>query len=228
MIAHKKEFFGGLGMLIAFIIVLIIMFSPIFKGQNGLDYLDNLYNSISKGSAYYIPKVKKESDHFKGNSVTVTLTMPSQKQAEQAALLFKAGGAEPIVQEAQLKVNGDLGKILENCLADADAMYHNDGKKVSGKYNHDEKRALYNWWQALNAMEKDLKKQKKFKEAEIVALVVKKAVESSYNYYKIEPQKITERMGIVIFSLLFYVIYTMWYGFAIMFMFEGWGMRLGH
>ena len=228
MIAHKKKFFGGVGMLIAVIIVLIIVFSPIFKGQNGLDYLDNLYNSISKGSAYYIPKVREESNHFKGNSVTVTLAMESRKQAEQTALLFKAGGAEPIVQEAQLKVTGDLGKILENCLTDAEAIYHNDGKKVSGKYNYDEKQALYNWWQAFKTMEKDLKKQEKFKEAKIVALVVQKAVESSYNYYKIEPQKITESMGIVIFSLIFYVVYTMWYGFAIMFMFEGWGLRIGH
>ncbi|MBW1887438.1 MAG: hypothetical protein JRI52_03690, partial [Deltaproteobacteria bacterium] len=154
--------------------------------------------------------------------------MANRKQAEQAALLFKAGGAEPIVQEAQLKVTGDLGKILENCLADAEAMYHNDGKKVSGKYNYDEKQVLYNWWQAFKTMEKDLKKQERFKEAKIVALVVKKAVESSYNYYKIEPQKITDSMGIVIFSLIFYVVYTMWYGFAIMFMFEGWGMKIGH
>ena len=107
-------------------------------------------------------------------------------------------------------------------------MYHNDGEKVSGKYSYNEKQALYNWWQALNAMEKNLKKQKKFKEAEIVASVVKKAVESSYNYYKIEPKKITDRWGVVIFSLVFYVIYTMWYGFSIMFMFEGWGMMLGH
>jgi hypothetical protein len=228
VIAHRKEFFGGVGMLIAFIIVLIIMFSPIFKGKNGLDYLDNLYNSISKGSAYYIPKVKKEAAPFKGKSIDVTLSMASQKEAEQTALLFKAGGAEPIVQEAQLKVAGDLGRILENCLADADAMYHNDGKKVSSKYSYDEKLALYNWWQALHAMEKDLKKQKKFKEASIVALVVKKAVETSYNYYEIEPQKITDRLGIVIFSLVFYVVYTIWYGFAIMFMFEGWGMRLEH
>jgi len=77
-------------------------------------------------------------------------------------------------------------------------------------------------------MEKDLKEQTKFNEAKIVALVVKKAVESCYNYYKIEPQKIGDRLGIVIFSLVFYVIYTLWYGFAIMFMFEGWGMKIGH
>jgi hypothetical protein len=53
-------------------------------------------------------------------------------------------------------------------------------------------------------------------------------VETSYNYYLIEPQKISDRAFIVLFSLVFYVIYTVWYGFAIMFMFEGWGMELEH
>jgi hypothetical protein len=228
MIAYKKQFFGGVGLMIGFLIVLIIFFSPVFGGKNGLDYLDNLYNSISKGSAYYIPKVKKECEAFKENSVNVTLAMADKTHAQQTAKLFKASGAEVVVAGTDLKVTGDLGMILENCLADADAMYINDGEKVSGKYGYDEKRAMFNWWKAFEEMEKDLKRQKKFKEAKIVALVVKKAVESSYNYYKIEPQKIGDRWGIVIVSLLFYVIYTLWYGFAIMFMFEGWGMKLEH
>ena len=228
MIASKKEFYGGFGMLLAFVMVLIIIFMPVFKGQNGLEYLDALYNSISKGSAYYIPKVKEETDRFKGGNVSVTLNITDKKAAEQTALLFKACNAKTVVTGSQIKITGDLGGILENSLADADAMYHNDGKKVSGKYGYDERQALYNWWKALKEMDKDLKKQKKFKEADIVALVVKKAVESSYNYYKIEPQKISDRFGIVILSLLFYVVYTLWYGFSFMFMFEGWGMRLEH
>lgn len=228
MIANKTEFFGGLGLMIGFVIVLIIFFSPVFGGKNGLDYLDNLYNSISKGSAYYIPKVKKECEAFKGNSVNVTLAMAVKTHAQQTAKLFKASDAEVVVAGTDLKVTGDLGMILENCLADADAMYINDGEKVSGKYGYDEKRAMFNWWKAFEEMEKDLKRQKKFKEAKIVALVVKKAVESSYNYYKIEPQKIGDRWGTVTFSLLFYVVYTLWYGFAIMFMFEGWGLKLEH
>jgi len=228
MIAHKKEFFGGLAMLVAFTVVLVIMFSPVFKGQNGLEYLDALYNSISKGSAYYIPKVKEKSDKFKGKTISVTLAMTDKGQAQQTAPLFKAGGANVTVKGVELKVTGDLGRILENCLADSDAMYKNKGQKVSKKYGYDEKRVLFNWWKAAKVMDKDLKKQKKFKEAKIVALVIKKAVESSYNYYKIEPQKIGDRLGIVIFSLVFYVAYTLWYGFAIMFMFEGWGMKLEH
>ncbi|MBW1800750.1 MAG: hypothetical protein JRJ85_08465 [Deltaproteobacteria bacterium] len=228
MIAHKKEFYGGMIMLAVFIIVLVVIFMPLFKGQNGLNYLDDLYNSISKGSAYYIPKVKKESDKFKGNAVSVTLTMANQKQAQQTAGLFRTAGSKTSVEGSKLKITGDLGIILESSLADADAMYHNKGKQLSTKYGYEEKRVLFNWWKAFKAMDKALNKQKKFKEAKAVALVVKKAVESSYNYYGIEPQKITERWGVVLFSLIFYVIYTLWYGFAIMFMFEGWGMALGH
>ena len=228
MIANKKEFFGGSLMLLAFIAVLIIIFSPVFKGQNGLEYLDALYNSISKGSAYYIPKVKEEAGKFAGKSIAVTLSMADEKQAEQTALLFQKGGASTTVTGASLGITGDSGKILENALTDADSMYNNDGKEVSLKYGYNERQVLFNWWKAFKEMDKGLKKQKQFKEAKIVALVVKKAIEPSYNYYRIEPQKISDRFGIVIFSLVFYVIYTLWYGFAIMYMFEGWGLRLEH
>ncbi|UCG80198.1 MAG: hypothetical protein JSV60_09565 [Desulfobacterales bacterium] len=228
MIAHKKEFFGGVVMMGGFIVVLIIVFMPVFAGQNGLDYLDNLYNTISKGSAYYIPKVKKETGAFTGTSVGVTLVMAEEERARQTVPLFMKGGALVNVSGKELKVNGDLGKILENCLADAHLMYHNEGEKLSAKYGYEAKRILLNWWVALNHMEADLKHQKKFKEAKVVAIVIKKAVELGYNYYEVDPQKIGDRVGIVIFSLVFYVIYTLWYGFAIMFMFEGWGMRLEH
>jgi len=228
MIAHKKEFYGGFALLVAFFVALFIIFSPVFGGQNGLDYLDSLYNSISKGSAYYIPKVKEETDKFTGNNVTMALKMADENQAQQTASLFTEAGATAEVSGAQLNVSGDLGDILANCLKDSDSMYNNDGTTVSNKYGYNERQVLYNWHKALNAADKNLKKQKLFKEAKVVALVIKKVVETSYNYYKIEPQKIGDRVGIVVFSLVFYVGYTLWYGFAILFMFEGWGLRLEH
>jgi hypothetical protein len=228
MIADKKEFYGGLGLLIGFVVVLVIIFSPVFKGQNGLEYLDALYNSISKGSAYYIPKVKAETDTFAGKSVSTTIEMKDESQTQQTAALFMKGGALVNISGNQLKIEGDLGKILENCLADADRMYMNDGQTISSKYGYNEKQVVYNWWQALKALNKDLTKQKQFKAASAVDMVATKAVETSYNYYQIEPQKISDRAFLVIFSLVFYVVYTLWYGFAIMFMFEGWGMRLEH
>ncbi len=228
MIANKKEFYGGFGLLVGFFVVLFIIFSPVFNGQNGMEYLDSLYNSISKGSADYIPKVKKETDTFKGNTVNMAMKMADEKQAQQTALLFTNAGATAEVSGAQLNVSGDLGNMLANCIEDSKNMYNNDGATVSNKYGYNERQVLYNWHTALKAADKDLKKQKLFKEAKTVALVIKKVVETSYNYYTIEPQKITDKMGIVIFSLVFYVGYTLWYGFAILFMFEGWGLRLEH
>jgi hypothetical protein len=228
MIANVKQFYTGFGLIIGFAIVLIFFFLPLYNGKNALDYLDNLYNTISKGSAYYIPKTSEEAKKFKDTSVSVNLKMADSKQAEQTSALFKAGGAEVTVSGAELKATGNFEKILQNALVDADAMYKNDGKQVAGKYGYEERRVLYNWWKACAEMDRDLSRQKKFKEAKAVVLMQKKAIECSYNYYKIEPQNIGDRWGTVLFSLLFYVIYTLWYGFAILFMFEGWGLRLGH
>ncbi|MDY6954896.1 MAG: hypothetical protein SWE60_25620 [Thermodesulfobacteriota bacterium] len=88
MIAHKKEFYGGFFMLLAFVVILVLVFSPLFKGQNGLEYLDGLYNSISKGSAYYIPAVKEETDQFAGDVVNVTLHVADNTRAQQTAPLL--------------------------------------------------------------------------------------------------------------------------------------------
>ena len=228
MIAHKKEFWGGFFMMGAFVVVLVLMFSPLFKGHNALEYLDALYNSISKNSAYYIPAVREEAEDFSETSVSVTLDMGDEERARQTALLFMKADAMVNTSGSELKVSGVLGEILAYCLSDAEDMYYNRGEKISEKYGYDERRVLLNWWLAFSRMEKSLNDQKQFKEAKMISLAQKKAVEMSYNYYTIEPQAIGDRMGIVGFSLAFYVIYTLWYGFAIMFMFEGWGMRLEH
>jgi len=228
MIANQKKFYSGAILLSAFMVVLVIIFMPVFNGQNGLAYLDSLYNSISKGSAYYIPKLKGEAGEFSGRSVTLTLNLADERQAGEIQPLFEKGGASVKRSGKELKISGDLAAIMANCLADADDMFNNKGEKVAQKYGYNEKRALYNWWLALNAADRDLKKQKKFYEAKFLANVQQKAVECSYNYYRIEPQKISDKYGLVIFSLVFYVAYTLWYGFAVMNLFEGLGLRLEH
>ena len=94
MADKPKELYLGFGLIIGFAIVLILFFLPLYNGKNGLDYLDNLYNCISKGSAYYIPKVRKDASKFDGNMVSVALKMTDKRQAEQAASLFRSAGAE--------------------------------------------------------------------------------------------------------------------------------------
>lgn len=233
MLHNKKEFYSGVGLMVAFLVVLVIIFSPVFPGpndrnQNGLNYLDGLYNSISKGSAYYIPDLKKKAAKQSGNVITASVEMKDEKQAKETASLFKKSGATVEVTDKVIKVNGDLGSILTNSLEDSDEMFHNRGEGVKAKYGMDERLSQYNWWMALKALTKDLNKQKKFAEAKFIGDINKRAVECAYNYYGVDPQNIGDKWGFVLFSLAFYVFYTMWYGYSILFMFEGWGLKLEH
>lgn len=229
MIAHKKEFTGGLLLFIGFWVIFFIGMSPIFgEGQNILNYMDNLYNSISKNSAYYIPAMQEKIAPFQGRQVEMTLKTADANEAQRFDTLFTAGKAAVTVEGEGVKVAGDLGTILDNIVYDADILFSNDGKTIRAKYGYNEKQALYDWWHALKLAEKNLNKQKLFKEAKIVNQVQAKAVEPAYNYYGIDAQDIKSKLGIVVASLAGYVVYTLWFGFAIFFMFEGWGLKIEH
>ncbi len=233
MIYNKKEFTGGIVLLVLFFIVLFAMFQPIFDGHNSMAYLDNLYNSISKGSAYYVDNLREETKSVAGYQINVTVKMESENQAANSVALITGAGATATANGKELTVAGDYQAILNACLDDADKMYHNDGAALQAKYpayeNKDERQAIFDWNTILSGFDKELKHQHAFAEAKVAFNINAKVVETAYNYYKVVPEKIKDKAGIVFFSLAFYVIYTMWYGFAILFVFEGWGLKIsGH
>ncbi|WP_316901056.1 hypothetical protein [Pseudodesulfovibrio indicus] len=228
MIYNKKEFYGGFALLIVFFIVLFMMFQPIYHGHNAMQYLDNLYNSISKGSVDYSSQVRMETDKYNNTNVDLKLTYGDEIVAAQSADLFLKSGAQVSVEGKVLHVTGSMGAILGASLDDTQAMYHNDGDSITAKYGTEPRRALYNWWTSFKLMSKALGSQKQFEAAKVVDTVQTKAVEASYNYYGVEAKHISEEIGLVSFSLIFYVLYTLWYGFAILFLFEGWGLKLSH
>ena len=229
MSTQKKLLIRGLVMLICFFAVLAAVFSPIFPGKiNGLVYMDNLFNMISKGSSYFIPTVTQEAESYKGNDITVSFALSSEEQAEQTAFLFKASGVKVKMSGNTLTVNGDMGQILLNSLNDADFLFKNEADPLKEKYGYDGKHVLFNWWSASKGIISDLNKQKKFREAKTFATLQKKAFEPAFNYYGVEEGNYKDNFVLIIASLLFYVVYTLWYGFGIMYLFEGIGLRIAH
>jgi hypothetical protein len=164
-------------------------------------------------------------DHGVKN-VTLNLKMADSAAATAVEPLFAAAGATTSVENDNLMVNGDIAAIFSSCLKDAEAAYHNNDAELEGRYGAGVRTTMYGWWAALTAIEKDLKRQKIFDSADLAHSVQAKTVECAYNYYGIEPQKIAEKWAIVLFSLVFYVVYTIWYGYAIIFIFEGLGFEL--
>jgi hypothetical protein len=163
---------------------------------------------------------------FMGKEFNVNIHLEKPEDAETITKLFTTAGAKVDMQGADLTLAGDLGRTLEVVLNDSDAMYHNDGSKVSALYGINEKEVLKNWHTALTKIDKALKKEKLFAEAKMISDVKKKAVETAYNFYGIAPEKVSDRLGIMTGLLVFYVVYTMWYGYAIYYIFEGIGLSM--
>jgi hypothetical protein len=219
----------GIFMLIAFFILLVVIFMPVFPGKvNGLDYMDNLFNMISKGSSYFIPASIKSSEKYAGKMIDVKVKLDDEKLAAQTAKLLEVNGLQAAVTGKELAIKGDMAKILKGGLADADLMFKNDGKPVAEKYGYSEKQAMFNWHTVFKKIGADLTKQEKFAEAKPFADVQKKALEPAYNYYGVEAKNWQENLALIIFALAFYVFYTLWYGFGLMWLFEGIGLKIGH
>ena len=223
----------GFILIASFFAVLVAIFMPLFPGVhgdkvNGLDYLDNFFNQLSKGSAYYIDQQLEKVKKVAGQEFATSMKMKTPEEAAVTAKLFTVNGFAAKVEDVKVAVKGDFGAMLTVMLKDADLMYNNDGAAIAAKYGIDERLALNAWYLALTAMEKDLTKTKQFDQAKLVKNCMTKAIEPAYNYYKVEAKSVKAEMFMLIAALAFYVIYTMWYGFGLLFLFEGMGIKLEH
>ncbi len=226
LIKNSKPFNIGALFAVTFLGVLFTIFSPVFQGKNGLQFADNSFNKLAKGSSYFIPKVAMSLGKYADTSIVTSIALDKAEDAVNTEKILTLAGAKVERNDATLKIEGNLGVVLHSALKDADAMYKNDGKTVSVRYGLDEKKALKYWWQALSKIEKQMKKEKNIDVAKVISEVNKKAIEPGYNFYTIDVNKVSDHAGMLSGLLVFYVFYTMWWGYAIFYLFEGFGLTM--
>jgi len=226
VIMHRQPFIKGLAMMMVFLAMLALMFFPIFQGENAFYASDRLFNSIAKGSTHYVPALLEESEQYHGKSIAVSLEVGREENAQEMAMILRAAGVNVKESPGKFEIQGNLGTILKTALQDADDMFFNRGANVSSRHGMGERRALYAWWRALKGIERGLRGQELFNEAAFVDKVVTRGIEVGYNFYTIEPGSATSKASSLSFSLIFYVLYTLWWGFAIFYLMEGLGLQL--
>lgn len=225
VVRHKKNFTIGFIMLISFALCYLGMMSPNFgNGRNGLEFADDMFNSLSKGSAYFIEDAQKVADGQLGNNINLKIKASSSAEAEKWGKLYSTAGAQVNVKESALTIQGDYGKILGAVVADSDAMYHNDSQTLEQKYGYDGREATYNWYASLKKMDSAFKTNSQFPEEFDLVKVQQKALEPAYNYFGVEIKKVSENKLTLIGLLSFYLLYTVWYGFGLYYLFDGLGI----
>lgn len=143
------------------------------------------------------------------------------------ALLQKSAPAEAAGRRRQGDFKASLGLILTSATDDADALYHNNADAVSQKYGGEPAlKVAAAWWYLLSPSIKELQKQRLFGEAQVVDHVLRRAVEPGNNFYSVAPAKVSEHVWLMSGMLIFYVLYTLWYGFSIFELFEGIGLAM--
>ncbi len=223
LIRDKKHFFMGSAMAVVFFVVLGLMFMPLFDGENAMEASDHLFNSISKASTDHFPAVEKAVQTLEEPDAKQTLAIPPAV-GENLEKMLAAIGQQGEYSDDKLEVSGDLKVILEAIVQDSKFMFDNNSQKLESTYGIPGREAMYAWWIYLNTASKALMLSERFKVAKVVGDVKTRAVEVGYNYYGVEPTPVSERIGIMTFALVFYVVYTLWWGFSIFFLCEGIGL----
>ena len=234
MLVHAKApFIRGCLLLISFLALFGIMLMPLMKDEfgnhmTGLQYADNVFNELSKGSSYFIPGVRNSVKTVEGKSVQLTVKL---KKADLAALagmvLEKSGATDVRVEDGKVSFSGNLGPILTSATDDADNLYNNNADAVSQKYDGQPAlKVAAAWWYVLSPCIKELQKQHQIGEAQVVDNVLRRAIEPGNNFFSVPPAKVSEHLFLMSAMLIFYVLYTLWYGFAIFELFEGMGLAM--
>lgn len=229
MIRNSKAFLLGLIMLISFSGIYFYMMTPSFgDGRNGLEFSDDMFNSISKGSAQdvVLSEIKKSSK-WEGTAIDINLKCKDESQAKRwSAALQQVEGAEVKQNKDKVALKADLGNLLANISEDSKAMYDNKGDMVQQKYNTDPRDATNRWYSITKAISKELEKKQSFKESVAIQNFQKKVIEPAYNYYGVETKFVKDNAGVMTFMLVFYMVYTLWYGFAIYYLCVGLGITM--
>ncbi len=158
--------------------------------------------------------------------LAVSVKMENAEQAAKAVKIFAMVAPDTTSQGAVLSIKGNLAKLLGAVLEDSNSMYFNKGDEVREKYGMDEKEVMSTWWGALNRVVKELQKSRNTAQSNIILEVMKKGIEPAYNFYRIEPQSVVEKAFTATGLLVFYVLYTLWWGFAIFYLFDGIGLSM--
>lgn len=240
LIVNKKAFISGLLLMASFIALFIVIITPIFPGLNGgkttgLDYADNMFNSLSKGSSDFFASVQERVDESKDVQIKYNIPITVQPEApykkevlmDEIVKILQQAGASAHIDMHEIYVRGDLGAILAAAVAVSRNLYDNDAEAVSQTYDgSDPFLVAIAWWHFLKPSIKELQLQNNIQNAKAVDMVMRRALETGYNFYGVSAVKVSDEYVIMTAVLVFYVIYTMWYGFAIFHLFDGIGLSM--
>ncbi len=226
MIQNRKKFWVGVGGLILFSMILCFWLSPWGHHRSGLERVDQLFNQLAKNSTYFIPEAVNLAPKFEGKTVDfgITSRWPGD-DARMAQIIQTNLFSAVLLGDGRVRVKGDLGKMGLAASMDAGLLFKGQETDLRVKYGVNGKEAVYYWWVAFDGLTRRFIQENRSSEADYTRFLTTRVLEPAYNFAGIETRSIGENIWAVAFFLGFYLLYTLLYGFSILFLFEGFGIQ---
>jgi hypothetical protein len=225
LIVNRGKFALGLGGLVAFVAALAVALSPALDNRTGLGRADDFFNQLAKNSAYYTPEGRKLAGRFAAEPVDLAIRPREPVANAKLAQIVTANGLEArLLEDGSVRVTGSLGELSRAAMDDADLAFRNENAQLEAKYRMSSCEVVYCWWIVLDSLSRRYTQDNRSPEADFTKFLATKVLEPAYNFRGITAQNVEDRVLPVSGLLGFYVLYTLWYGFAILFIFEGLGL----
>lgn len=230
IVHHRKQFYIGIVLLSSFAILFYFLLTPIISDKSGnkvsgLQYADQIFNELSKGSSWFIPQAKEIAQANLDKNILLNIPVSDQNLLSTQENILKSSAATQIsIKNNRLYFTANLGQLLLKAVDCSEMLYNNNGSELENIYHIPALSLAEAWWSLLNSSIKELQKQGHITEAKAVESVLRRAIEPGNNFFGIRAQKVSDNIPVICGFLLFYVLYTVWYGFGVYELFVGLGL----
>jgi uncharacterized protein len=225
LVRRPRAFRLGIGLLVSFYTTVVAMSLPLSpSGQTALAWADGLFNSVSKGSAWFVPEEAQAIRSVAGERIDVTLQAPDAEEVALWARLYGRTGATVQTAGAELRVTGDLDAVLLGASSDAELAYANAGGGLRDRHGADPRAVTHAWWSSLKLVDRALDEQGHYQASAVVKSFERRVLEPAHNYYGTERKDLAANAGPVAGVLMLYLVFAVWYGGAIYALGEAFGI----
>ena len=228
VIVDRRKFALGVAGLVVFAAMLVLGFFPLYRGDNALQWADRMFNRLAKDSANYIETGKQKAEKFVGLTVDLGVNPKDNIDKAELARLIQLNGLDAgLLDDGRVRITGNFGQLTAAALQDAETAFNNENRRLEVKYGMSSEEVIYCWWIAFDGLTRRYLQENRATEANFTKFMTTKVLEPTYNFRGIHAYSVKDNALQVIGLLVFYIIYTLWYGFSIMLIFEGLGITVG-
>jgi hypothetical protein len=191
-----------------------------------LTHADNFLNRLAKKSAYCVPEARAKAAKFSGRQVDFGVKPRDAVDNKGLVKLLAAHGIRASqTDDGRVRLSGDLARLSEQALTDADTAFHGNVETLGAGHGMHGHEILYYWWIIFDGLTRRFVQEDSVAEANFTKFVTAKVLEPAYNFRQVRAADGRSAVWGMTGLLGFYVIYTLWYGFSLLFVFEGLGIR---